>query len=235
MKDSSDEFQFDSSKEILKIIYRPLLLWIGGLSLFYLLIPASIFFIHVDRLCDIFSPTSGYCDLFLGQFNKKIFTYQVAGGIAATCIATSVLMWWVTGLRGAFWESYKLYIFISLSILLLSIYIFTTGGFLDSPFSGVLSLYVANFLIMQGNHSFLNFKIFIIAFTIFLIVLPYIVLTFGLHEENIFMLRWGSANWVTNTRLYISLFLFLITTISSNNINRKIMIHSNNHKKGNNS
>src|ERR1035437_5847427 len=174
-------------KEILKIMYRPLLAWICGLSVFYLIIPASIYFVQIDKLGDLLSSKSDFSKLFFGNFNKKIFTYWLAGAIAATCIATSILMWWVTGGKGAFLDKFQLHIFISLCILLISIYIFTTGGFIDSPYSGVLSLYVANFFVMQGKHYFLNFKIFILSYTVILVTLPYIVLPLIFKNENIYL------------------------------------------------
>lgn len=95
-------------------------------------------------------------------------------------------------------------------IFLLALAVFITGGFIDSPFSGAISLYLAFFIaLMQARtHPYSSWTF--VALTIALILSPYLYL-YWTNQPSLEYVRWRTSALVTALRLLITIFFLLST------------------------
>jgi hypothetical protein len=105
------------------------------------------------------------------------------------------------------WNNKKFFVFIFFSVAIMAIAIFLTGGFLDSPFSGALALYLGCFILLQKDNQYKVFNWLLLAFTLAVTVGPYIIL-YGTGHPT-YVLEWDPSHWVTCGRLVVSLALLI--------------------------
>lgn len=189
-------------KEILKAINAPLVNWFGAILITYLLI-----FEALRRL---------WPNWLYKETNTIVFSYRAVIYISAMLPLIIMVMIGGKELK----NTLALRAFIVLSVLLLAIAVFMSGGFLDSPFSGVLALYVGSFIILQEDKEFQRLNISLVAVTVVLVVVPYIVL--GRFTGSTAVIAWQDTLEATAVRLFISVTLLIITGLVGHSISKRI-------------
>ena len=134
-----------------RLVYRSLLWWICVLAVIYLIVPGSIYAVHALELSEIINPASPRSTIFLGTFNKSLFTPASVGVLIGSGLLLAILLIWLGGSSNdsEFFGKYHFLAFTLTSITLLGIFIGTTGCFLDSPFSGAIAIYLGSLLLIH--------------------------------------------------------------------------------------
>lgn len=115
-------------------------------------------------------------------------------------------------------------ILVLLSLLSVGAAVFLTGGLLDSPFAGVLALYVGSFILMQDDASVTPtlrpFNILLVVITVVLIVIPYLVADVVFKQKA--FLTWCSTSGVMYFRTVAATSLLLLTGYAAYRLDRGI-------------
>lgn len=137
-------------------------------------------------------------------------------------IFTQNFWWWIGGLlvflitvgvivEQVFTSTYPRYertlgFTVLTSVALLSLAVFLTGGYLDSPYSGPVSLYISFFILMIKRKEHPIYNGFLVIFTILLMSWPYYYLyTHG--YSSVHIIQWKTTPPVTFSRLGMGIFL----------------------------
>lgn len=102
--------------------------------------------------------------------------------------------------------TYKLFFVILSSVMLLALVVFLTGGFLDSPFSGAIALYIGFFVVMVKRRVYPKSNLIFIGLTTLLVLSPYLYLSHKGYEK-MHIVKWVEGPSVTWGRLIMSLLL----------------------------
>jgi hypothetical protein len=103
--------------------------------------------------------------------------------------------------------TFKLFSMILSSVMLLTLAVFLTGGFIDSPFSGAVALYIGFFFVMLRRRVYPLFNAFFMLLTILLLLFPYFHLWKQSHD--MYIVQWDPAPLVTWGRLAMNIFLLI--------------------------
>jgi hypothetical protein len=104
----------------------------------------------------------------------------------------------------------KLFVLIAFSILLLALAVLLTGGFIDSPFSAAVSLYLGFFIALIHARTHQPSSWVFVSLTVICIVSPYVYL-YCQNHASLQILRWHTSAPTTAVRLMITISLLLIT------------------------
>lgn len=187
-------------QQMLSEMNVPLVSWFGGILLAYIIV--------FDIL-----PRSYPNWLFTTNeslFAKRALIYEVAALILVLMVVLGVRLRTKSNLCA----------FIVFSIIILALAVFMSGGFLDSPFSGVLPLYVGSFIILQEDKEFQTLNRTLVVLTVFLVIVPYVPLKLLTGSTSV--LLWKDDGTVTFLRLFISLILLVGTGYVGHRVFSKI-------------
>lgn len=108
-------------------------------------------------------------------------------------------------------DTMKVLVIILGSVLLLSLAVFLTGGFIDSPFGSAVAMYIGFFIFLIRRRVFPFINLGLIALTVFLLALPYMYLyLYRSDYRSMHILTWHPTPLVTGGRLAISMLLLLV-------------------------
>ncbi|MDR0864770.1 MAG: hypothetical protein LBO74_07550 [Candidatus Symbiothrix sp.] len=215
------------NEEGLKHVYKSLLWWTYALATIYLLIIFSIYFKHALELSEILNPTSSKNIIYLGVFNKHLFSPITVGIAAGSCfflVSVMILISNISKNSQTFLQC-QFIIFTASNITLVCTFIATTGSFLNSPFSGAITVYLANIITLYNNNNLKKVKSILIIsaifiFSITLLILPYIY-SYWI-DNTFFIFDWSTDNCIVTLRLVVSILILIISIISSHNTNKKL-------------
>jgi len=86
------------------------------------------------------------------------------------------------------------------SVTLLALAVFLTGGYLDSPYSGPISLYISFFILMIKKKEYRTFNTFLLLFTVCLMCLPYYYM-YRHNYQSYHIIKWDPSASITFSRL----------------------------------
>lgn len=207
--------------DVLATIHNSLLKWIVTLS-GSIIVFVGIFLVtkaKTDANPELYPELSFIC----GSYNKEILGTTLFDILVFSGVVLLVLLLLIIGKKTTEKAIIKKQLewFMFISILLINVYIFLTGGFLDSPLSSALSIYVGSFLIMQDRDDTKWLNISLILWTIILVCLPYVVV-YWFSAAQLSFLKWTEVKDITFARYWVA---FLITGVSiyhADKINKKI-------------
>lgn len=104
----------------------------------------------------------------------------------------------------------KRFLIIVFLIYLLALLVLLTGGFINSPFSGVISLYLGFFLALIQAGQYRRLSLVFVSIIIACIVAPYIYLCWR-SQGSLEILKWHASAPTTAVRLVITISLLLVT------------------------
>jgi hypothetical protein len=192
---------------LLDAIHFPLKIWL-----------LIIIFIYIG--CRFFLPEA--CKL-----NDNVSVYNSSVEFIGLLITLPTLF--ITGgeAQSVRWNKFKFFVFIFLSVFILGSIVFLSGGWIDSPFTGPVSLYVGYFILLQEDKLtdwiYFFFNSALVLFGIFLLVLPYWIMYHG--NYPMYVLKWEESPRVTFGRLTLNIILMLITVMIGqwvgNRVNRE--------------
>ncbi len=181
--------------KLLSAVATPLIIWLVAMSIIYVIIEELT---SLGLTAPIYTPNGPVLD--------SIGRYWAAG----TILVFLMLLILAPNPKTALWSYAQLFSVIFISVLLLAIIVFLSGGYLDSPFNGAVSLYIGCFILLQRKGGYPIFTIIIVMLTIFLLLFPYIHLyRSGYSSLQIF--NWNPSHTVTCFRLFITFALLFIT------------------------
>lgn len=173
------------------MVYRQMQIWLGSVGFTYL----ALFSLQ-------------YSTGILYERNSFVFGSQVWLIVSGGVVGCAILF-----VAGVEWEGFrklKPVLLIIFLIYLLALAVLLTGGFIDSPFSGAVSLYLGFFiaLIKAGTHQRSSWLF--VSLTIVCLVSPYAYLYWQGHAA-LQILNWHTSAQVTAARLIITITVLLIT------------------------
>jgi hypothetical protein len=170
------------------------------------------------------SPLTSNTDVFFGSFNHKTYTPEVSAILIFSIIFLFVSMTFINGKKRVNQkdENSQMKWFMILSTILLCIYVYMTGGFLDSPFSSAISIYLSGFLLIQDRDDSKISNIIIIALAIFFVILPYLVYGYINVDDEIYFFNYSTKDNNVYFRLVITLGLVIYSLYSGQKISNKI-------------
>jgi hypothetical protein len=178
--------------KLLRKIYGQMQAWLGLVILTYL----TLYLLQrLGKLSDTNSFGFGSPDWFL-------WTGAVVG--AATMVLASVRP---TRKRV---KEIQLPILIVFLIFLLALAVLLTGGFINSPFSGAISLYLGFFMALIQARRYRGLSWVFVSLTVVCIVAPYVYLCWQNHS-SVEILKWHASAATTAVRLLITISLLLVT------------------------
>ncbi len=127
-----------------------------------------------------------------GRFNETLFSAPGVGGLFVVMVVGIMMLVLVGGRRfkeNSIWEKIQLQFFMAISVVLVLICIGITGGFLDSPFTAALSIYIGGFLILQDRTDTQGFNRLLVAGTAVIILGAYAWLYYTGREMYFFTWR----------------------------------------------
>lgn len=104
-------------------------------------------------------------------------------------------------------DTVRLFLIIFSSVVLLALAVFFTGGFLDSPFSGAVSLYLGFFVLMSSKRGYRAATYFFILVTLFLMSLPYLYISSKGFDH---ILRWKDTPEIMWARVIFTMMLLIV-------------------------
>lgn len=178
---------------LLSVISGPVLFWLSIIIISHIM----MHFAAPISVGALYTPNND----ILGQ--KQWF--NIGGGILAVITLYSA----ATQPRIA--QSYLVKLFFTIlgSVILLALAVFLSGGFIDSPFSGAVSLYIGFFILMIRRGRYVLYSILLVVITLFLLSLPYIYL----HKKgsaSLNILQWNSSYSVTWGRMAANILLLIV-------------------------
>ncbi len=179
----------------LLLISQSMLAWLLAIITAYILI-------------DLIAPRrTGYLYDANGEIFRQIFWFRVFGMFVF--IATVYLILKTPGTLAA--DTMKVLVIILGSVLLLSLAVFLTGGFIDSPFSSAVAMYIGFFILLSRRRVFPKTNLALIALTVLLLAMPYLYLYHYRDDyPSMHIIVWHSTPLVTGGRLAISMLLLLV-------------------------
>ncbi len=167
------------------------------------------------------SPTTDVC---FGSFNPNTYKFNITAILILAIILLYISMTFINGKKRQNLndETFQMKWFMILSTILLCIYIYMTGGFLDSPFSSALSIYLAGFLLMQDREDSKNANIIIIIVALFSVAFPYLVYGYINSDDKTFFFNYSTRDGLVILRLFITLTLVIYSLYSGQRISNKI-------------
>ena len=187
------------------MIHRPMQIWLGVIAVGYVLIR----FVAL-RWWHLFSAN--------GQVFDTIYWYHLGGGMLL--LVTFILN--ASPARAANLDTLRVFVIILFSVVLLSLAVFLTGGFTDSPFSGAIALYIGLFLILAKRFKLAN--LLFTGITVVLLAAPYLHLSYQGYAE-LHILHWHDTPAVLWGRWLISIALLLIAALVAEQISSKVGPH----------
>ncbi len=159
-----------------------------------------------------------------GSFNPNTYKFNISAILTLAIIFLWISMTFINGKKRQNQndENFQMKWFMILSTILLCIYIYMTGGFLDSPFSSALSIYLAGFLLMQDRDDSKNANIIIIIVALFSVALPYMVYGYVNNDNKTFFFNYSTNDGLVILRLFITLALVIYSLYSGQRISNKI-------------
>jgi len=218
----------ENLNKILEITYNELLLWFAIVTFSF----ATIFI--VTFLCDYDKLLKHFLDLkpcepntIFGSFNPDVYKFHLTMILSVVMFFLIVFMALVNGKsrENEKDKNRQMIYFMMLSTTLLCLYIFLTGGFLDSPFSPVLSIYIAGFLLLQDRNDLKKHNIIILSLTSIYVTAPYFLYSILNTNDITYFFTYSTNDTVVNTRLVFSFGLALFSIYSGQRINNKINAH----------
>lgn len=107
------------------------------------------------------------------------------------------------------------------SVAILALVVFLTGGFLDSPYSGAISLYISFFILMVRKGEYPKYNIFLIIVTILLLTWPYFYL-YWRNYESVHIIQWKNTVPITFSRLIANIILTVVTVQVGANVSERV-------------
>lgn len=104
---------------------------------------------------------------------------------------------------------FRLFVLIFFSVVLLAIAVLLTGGFIDSPFSGAVSLYVGFFIAMIQGKMYRVSNWILVGTTVLCALLPYAYLYAT--DRALHVVNWHTGPKIALVRLGITIFLLVVT------------------------
>ena len=209
---------------ILKEIHNQLLFWIAGLSMITF---AFVLLLSIEKSNEFIRAGNqqiNFSEYSFGKYNQSLISRNKIGLLFTFIVAGWFCLFIVGGARVFSkppLEKWQLQIFILVSVILVIIYIFVTGGILDSPFTSALSIYVGGFLILQERTDTKKFNNCLIGLTILFLCIPYFVLYFS--SCDLFFFSWNTENSpITTIRLLVVLLVTGFSILQADRINKKI-------------
>jgi len=92
------------------------------------------------------------------------------------------------------------------SVALLALAVFLTGGFLDSPYSGPVSLYISFFVLMIKKKEYPLYNTFLVLLTITLMALPYYYV-YKHDYASVYIVQWKTTPLITFSRFAMGISL----------------------------
>lgn len=230
MDDNSKKDKLDSPTNIaldsiLHVIYSELLVWFGIITSIFVSIFVLSTIIDRKTIGSIFIKTiTNNTTVFCGNFNGEFFTFHILAILVTAIVLIFVSMILINGKprndkKG---KNNQMILFMFLSTSILCIYILLTGGFLDSPFSSTLSIYLAGFLLMQDRKDTNLYNKSIIVFASILVVIPYLLLSYYNSNDLTYFFEYKKHDYIANYRLFLSYGLAIFSIYRGYRINRKI-------------
>lgn len=211
--------------QILKIVYIELLWWFSIITIIFIGIFTVAIYKDKNIYLDYFkSPTDANTNLFCGTFNPETYIFDLT---MILCLIIIILLVAMVLLNGKDRENvtntnFQMILFMFLSTIILCIYIFLTGGFLDSPFSSALSIYLAGFLLIQDRKDLKKINYIIVIFTTSIIFAPYLIYSYYNIDDNTYFFNYSKNDSIVNIRLILSFGLALYSIYMGQRINNKI-------------
>lgn len=210
--------------ELLSELHKNLFSWISVITLIMFLGAVPVLTNTKELIAFI---NGEKYDFWYGAFNDIIINYK---GLLYAIIGTVLLFICLFIVSGKTMVADKLkilenqlYLFMFLSVTLLCVYIFFTGGFLDSPISPALSVYISAFLLLQDRDDFRKLNTYIVVWAIILIFMPYLIVLIYSSSELTFVL-WKNNRNMTMLRLVIAALSFFISIFHADKIAKKLLI-----------
>lgn len=163
-------------------------------------------------------------DVCFGSFNPNTYKFNISAILTLTIILLWISMTFINGKKRENQndENFQMKWFMILSTILLCIYIYLTGGFLDSPFSSALSIYLAGFLLMQDREDSKNANIIIIIVALFSVAFPYLLYGYLNKDDITFFFNYSTKDGLVILRLVVTLALVIYSLYSGQRISNKI-------------
>jgi len=118
-------------------------------------------------------------------------------------------------------EALRAFVIIFLSVVLLALAVFLTGGFTDSPFAGAIALYIGFLIILTRKQAYRSANMALIVITVLLLAAPYMLLSHQGYSE-LHILHWIDHPGVLWSRWGISIVLLLIAAVVGDKINERV-------------
>ncbi len=211
--------------EILKVIYWTLLKWFFVLTVMFISIFSYSAFSDKDVILNFFDQAEDIeTTVFCGEFNGDFFSFHFVLTLTIFYIFTLVAMILVNGKPRVNKkdENSQMIIFMFLSTSILCFYIMMTGGFLDSPFSSSLSIYLAGFLLIQDRNDNKTHNIYIVIWTTILVLLPYLIFSYYNADDLTYFFDYSKNDVIVNARLILSYGLAIFSIYNGHKISNQI-------------
>ncbi len=211
--------------DILKVIHWTLLKWFLVITLMFIVLFSYSAFSDKDVILKFLSNAKNIeTSVFCGKFNGNFFTFHLVLVSLVIYLFLLVAMILINGKprENKKSENSQMITFMFLSISTLCFYIVMTGGFLDSPFSSSLSIYLAGFLLIQDRNDNRKYNVGIVIWTTFLVTLPYFYLSYCNTDDVTYFFDYSKNDLVVNFRLILSYGLAIFSIYSGYQISNKI-------------
>lgn len=190
---------------MLSVISRPMQIWLAVILLSYLLVQ----FVFPQMLGPLYMAN--------GQVFAEERWFNVLG-VAFFAIAFLLSNVQPKNLQ---LETFRVFVIILLSVILLAGAVFLTGGFTDSPFAGAIALYIGFFIILTRRQAYRKANAGLILITVFLLAAPYMQLSRQGYAE-LHILHWNDHPGVLWSRWIISIVILLIAGLVGDQISDRV-------------
>ena len=210
---------------VLALIYNELLIWFVVLTVFFIITMGTSVFLNKNVFLEFYQDVGcTETNIFCGRFNGNFFKFNFVATLIIAMILLFVAMILVNGKPriSTKEDDTQMRVFMALSITTLSIYILLTGGFLDSPFSSALSVYLAGYLLIQERDDNKISNLLIMFYTTILIVLPYAYQAYFNTDDITYFFDYSKNDSISISRLSLSYGLAIFSLYSGHKINKKI-------------
>ena len=190
--------------DLVSVIHWPLKSWLLFISLVYV--------IGRFVLWEFYGPF----------FEPNEFIYSHNNMYHTIGVVVIIIMLAITGREAIqdIWNKMQFFSLITLSVILLCEIVFITGGVLDSPFSGAISLYLASFILLQRDSEYWRFNVGIAVLTLLLLAFPYIWLS--INYKEMYICKYYTYSSVTWGRLCINIFLLIVTGFAADRVSNRV-------------
>ena len=190
---------------LLPVICKPMQVWLAVIVLSYVLIQ----FVFPEWMGPLY------------RTNGQVFAQARWFNILGAVFFVVAYFLNVVGPRSEWQETARAFVIILLSVMLLALAVFLTGGFTDSPFAGAVALYIGFFIILNRKQAYPLANRALILITVVFLAAPYVQLCRQGYAE-VHILQWNDNPKVLWSRWGISILILLIAALVGDRISHRV-------------